>query len=151
MAKMGLAMRDDPPKVLDLSVREWGAPAGGFALSIREVPREDPDASPAVSVVLRNLSDDRRQLTIPGWLVFYKWEVAAADGTRVPVSPFGRERLKPERQTERFEISLAAGEANETQIPLGSIFSIRARGRYRVKASCEPLGEIVVRSNEILI
>ncbi len=151
---MGLIVRDDPPKVVDLSVREWGAPTEGLALSIREVPHADPDAQAAVSVVLRNVGTATKSLTIPGWLFFYRFEVrdnSEPGGTPAALSPFGRELLKPSRRTERLEIALAPGEATETQIPIGSLFNMPGKGRNRVRVSCEPAGGVVLQSNEIII
>jgi hypothetical protein len=135
---MGLTMRDDPPKVVDVANREWGMPRAGFALSIQQVPREDPSALPALSVALRNVSAEPKRFTVPGWLFFYRIEITGLDGTPVPMSPFGRQLLKPERNTERVDVSLAPGEATEAVIPIGSIFSMSAKGSYSVIAACEP-------------
>ncbi|MES1261304.1 MAG: hypothetical protein ABUS49_06155, partial [Acidobacteriota bacterium] len=52
MAKMGLSMRDDPPKVVDLTIRAWGETKAGLALSILEIPRDDPQALPRISIVI---------------------------------------------------------------------------------------------------
>lgn len=151
MAGMGLIVRDDPPKVVDLTVREWGAAANGFVLSIRQTPNADPDAQEAISVVLRNVGDSARELTVPGGLFFYRLEIAAADGAPVSPSPFGRELLKPERNTERVELRLGPGAVTETQIPVGSIFSLRKKGTYRVRASCALPDGTVLQSNEIVV
>ena len=35
LANMGLVLRDDPPKVIDMTGREWGEVVDGLALSIR--------------------------------------------------------------------------------------------------------------------
>ena len=84
LAGLGLIVRDDPPKVVDLTVRAWGAAVDGLALSIREVPHEDPDAQATVSVVLRNVGPAPRSLTVPGWLFFYQFEITGPDGRPPP-------------------------------------------------------------------
>jgi hypothetical protein len=151
MAGMGLIIRDDPKKVVDLSVRAWGPEADGFALSIREVPHEDPDAQAAVSLVLRNVGAAPRSLTVPGWLSFYRFDIAGPDGTPAALSSFGGELLRRARPTERLAISLAPGEYSETQIPIGSIYSLSGKVKYRVRASCDPAEGVVLQSNEITI
>jgi hypothetical protein len=40
---------------------------------------------------------------------------------------------------------------HETEIPIGSLFNLRARGRYMVSVSCEPLDGVTLTSNEIQI
>jgi hypothetical protein len=151
LAGMGLIVRDDPPKVVDLAAREWGAAVEGLALSIGEIPHADPDAQAAVSVVLRNAGAAARSLTVPGWLFFYRFEVRDSGGAPAAMSPFGRELLKPARRTERLEVVLAPGEANETQVPIGSIFNMPGKRRNLVRASCEPSAGVVLQSNEITI
>lgn len=151
MAKMGLSVRDDPPKVVDLTIRGWGETQAGLALSTLEIPQEDVDALPRISVVIRNVSHEPKSFTVPGWLFFYRVEVILADGSRAPLSPFGRELLKPERRTERIQVSLGPGEFREIEIPIGSIFNLPARGRYVVRVSCEPSGNVTLTSNEIVI
>jgi len=151
MAKMGLSVRDGPPKVVDLTIRSWGEQAAGLVLSVHDIPREDADALPRISVVIRNTGSERKTFTVPGWLFFYDVEVRLADGSVAPVSPFGRELLKPERRTERLEIALAPGEFQEAEIPIGSIFNLRARGRYTVKAWCHPFEGVTLVSNTIEI
>jgi hypothetical protein len=148
MAKMGLSVRDDPPKVVDLTVRQWGPENGGLALSIAELPREDPAALPTVTVVIRNVGHERKDFTVPGWLFFYEATVRLPDGSLAAVSPFGRQILKPERRTERLDVSLAPGQFSDTEIPIGSIFNLRARGPYTVSVVCETLS---LHSNEIVI
>lgn len=151
MAGMGLIVRDDPKKVVDLTVREWGPEVDGFVLSIREMPHEDPDAQAAVSLILRNVGGTLRSFVVPGWVFFYSFEILGSDGTPAAVSSFGRELLKPARRTERIEVALGPGEFTETQIPIGSLFSLSGRVKYRVVASCTPFEGVSVRSNLILI
>ena len=152
MAKMGLSMRDDPKKVIDPGARQWGAPAEGLALSIESVLlREDRSVMSNLSVVLRNVGDATKSLVVPGWLFFFHVEITGPDGTPVPVSSFGGELLKPSRRTERIDVTLAPGALTETQIPVGSIFEMRAKGEYRIEAWCELPGQTRLKSNRISI
>jgi hypothetical protein len=151
LAKMGLSVRDDPPKVVDLSVREFGEPQQGLALSIRQIPRDDPDALASVSVVIRNVSQEVRTFVVPGWLAFYQFDVRMPDGSPAPLTPFGRALAKPEHRNERSNVSLAPGALNETEVPLGSIFRLRRGAKYVVRASCEPAQGVTLRSNEIVL
>jgi hypothetical protein len=154
MAKMGLSVRDDPPKIVDLTTRSWGEPASGLVLSVCEIPREDREALPRISVVIRNIGQERKTLTVPGWLFFYQIEVRLPDGSLAPLSPFGRELLNPARRTEDLAIVLGQGGFHETEIPIGSLFNLRARGRYGVSVRCVPdfgKEEVTLRSNMITI
>jgi hypothetical protein len=154
MAKMGLSVRDDPPKVVDLTIRSWGEPADGLVLSVYEIPRYDREALPRISVVIRNIGQERKTLTVPGWLFFYHFEVLLPDDSPAPLSPFGRELLKPARRTENLAVPLDPGEFQEAEIPIGSLFNLRARGRYVVSVGCIPdlaTGEVTFRSNRITI
>jgi hypothetical protein len=82
LAKMGLIVRDDSPRVIDMTGREWGEPADGLALSIREGKKDDPGQLPVLSVVMRNAGPERKALTIPGWLFFYSvWPRVDEAGT----------------------------------------------------------------------
>ncbi|MGD1068775.1 MAG: hypothetical protein ABSB15_01435 [Bryobacteraceae bacterium] len=151
LAGMGLIVRDDPKKVVDLTVREWGAEVDGFVLSIREIPHEDPDAQAAVSMVLRNVGPAPRSVSVPGWLFFYRFEIIGPDGTAASMSSFGKELVKRTRPGERIEVALGPGEFTETQIPIGSMFSLSGKVKYRVRASCDLAEGVVLRSNEISI
>ena len=123
LARMGLSVRDDPKRVIDPAARVWGDPVDGFALSIDPMPD-------GLSVVIRNIGTSPRTLVVPGWLSFFRIEMEA------PLTPFGRELLKPERQTERVTVTLAPGELAETQIPLGALFALREKASYKVRVSC---------------
>ena len=140
---MGLMVRDDPPKVIDVAARTWGEPAEGFSLSIEQVPQDDPSAPPSLSVVLRNLSSEAKTFTIPGWLHFYRYDVTAE------LSPFGRQLLKPERATERLSVTFKPGEPIDTHVPIGSIFNMRQKGDYRTRVSCTLPSGATVLSNTI--
>jgi hypothetical protein len=150
MAKMGLSVRDDPPRVVDLSIRQFGETRDGLALSILQIPLEDREALASVSVVLRNVSQEPKAFTIPGWLAFYRMEVRLPDGSPAGLKPFGRALANAERRKESLNVTLAPGALNETEVPLGSIFNLRAGVGYTVKAFCEP-GGTLLESNEIVV
>jgi hypothetical protein len=151
LAKMGLSVRDDPPKVVDLSIREFGEAQHGLALSIRQIPRDDPAALASVSVVIRNVGQEPRTLIVPGWLGFYQFDVRMPDGSPAPLTPFGRALAKPENRKEPSSVTLAPGALNETEVPLGSIFRVRPGTRHAVKASSEPAAGVTLQSNEIVL
>jgi hypothetical protein len=152
MARMGLAMRDDPPKTIDISSRPWGTSRDGFALSLDSAPlREDASVTSNLSVVLRNEAPTARTLSLPAWLFLYRVELTGPDGNPVPASAFGREMLNPERGKERFERTLPPEGVIEAQIPLGSLFDLRAPGEYRATVSCELPGIGELRSNPVTL
>ena len=150
LARMGLSVRDDPPRVVDLSVRQFGESRGGLALSILQIPRDDRDALASVSVVLRNVSQEPKAFTIPGWLAFYRFDVRLPDGSPAAMKPFGRALADPNRKKESVKVALAPGGLNETEVPLGSIFNLKAGERFSVRASCQ-LNDTLLESNEIVI
>ena len=135
---MGLTVRDDPKRVIDPAARGWGETVDGFALSIKATPE-------GLSVVLRNVGTESRTLVVPGWLAFYKIEIEA------PPTPFGRELLKPERQTERIAATLAPGELTETQVPVTSLFAVRQGTGYRTRVRCATPGGETAYSNTITL
>jgi len=142
---MGLILRDDPPKVIDMTGREFGAAVNGLELSIREIPREDPGERAALSVVIRNRESERKTFTVPGWLFFYEVRIDA------PLNGYGDQVLKPERRNERFEVTLAANEAKETDVPLGLLYDLRPGSRYQVRVSARLADGAVLTSNEIVV
>lgn len=146
LANLGLVLRDDPPKLIDMAGREWGSVVDGLSLSIREIPRDDPRELAVLSVVIRNDTSERRTLTIPGWLFFYEVQVEGA-----ALTAYGSQLLKAERKTERIEVSLGSGEARETDLPLGALYAMKSGQPYRVVVLCRPGAGVVVRSNEIVV
>ena len=138
LAKMGLTVRDDPKRVIDPAERAWVEAVDGFALSIRAMPE-------GLSVVLRNVGTAPRTLVVPGWLAFYKIEIEA------PPTPFGRELMKPGRQTERITATLAPGELTETQVPVASLFAVQPEAAYRTRVSCVLPGGETAFSNTITL
>jgi hypothetical protein len=151
MANMGLVIRDDPPKVIDMTGREWGETVEGLALSIREIRKQDPGELATISVVMRNNGPQPRKFTMPGWLFFYEMEVVAADGSRVGLTPYGSRLMKQERAAENIQFALGPGEATETDLPLATLYDLRARGSYRVRVSCRAPEGGLLASNEIVV
>lgn len=144
---MGLTVRDDPKKVVDVAGRTWGQPVDDIALSMQLKAKEDPEELPAVSVAIRNVGAARRTLRTRGWLEFLKVTVRDSSGTDAELTSYGREITKPEHAPSPKEVELEPGEATEADIPIGSIY--RMKGKYRVQASCTtPEGGRSV-SNEI--
>ena len=140
LANMGLVLRDDPPKVIDLTGREWGEPAGGLTLSIRELKREDTEQVAGISVVMKNLGTDSRTLTIPPRIFFYQ-----AEG--LELTPYGRQLMNPDQKRKLVEVKLGPGEAIETDLPIAKIYNLR--GKLRI--TCQLPEGTVLRSNEITI
>jgi hypothetical protein len=133
LANMGLVLRDDPPKVIDLTGREWGEPAGDLVLSIRE-------QEAGISVVMKNLGTDPRTLTVPPWIFFYKVE-------GLELTPYGRQLMSPDQKRKNVEVTLRPGDAIETDLPISKVYNLR--GKLRV--ACQLADGTVLRSNEITI
>ncbi len=134
MANLGLTVRDDPPRVIDVDARAWGEPVDGFVVSIQRI-------TGTLSVVLRNVGSSARTLNIPTWLSFFKIEIEAA------LTPFGRELSK--REPQFINPTIGPGELVETQIPLGSLFLLKPNERYRIQVSCTLPGGQTLHSNTI--
>lgn len=145
LANLGLVLRDDPPKVVDLTGRQWGASVNGLALSIRALPREETRQPVVLSVVIRNEGPDRKTLVVPGWLFFYQIEIEA------PLTSYGSRLLQGERRDERVEVSLGPGDAKETDLPLGTLYQMRSGASYRVSVKCRLEDRRMLTSNEIQV
>ena len=124
LAKMGLAVRDDPPKVIDFAKRDWGEVREGLVLSAEVIRDTDPFS---LSIVMRNVGSEPWKFTVPGWLHFYSVRVRDANGGEVAMAPYGRAALDPSRRTEPVEVNLQPSGWTETLIPLGSFFSLQGR------------------------
>jgi hypothetical protein len=133
LANMGLVLRDDPPKVIDLTGREWGEPVGGLVLSVREQVA-------GISVVMKNLGTDPRTLTVPPWIFFYKIEGQE-------LTPYGRQLMNPDHKRQLVEVKLSPGEAIETDLPITKIYNLRDK----LRVSCRLEDGTLLRSNEITI
>jgi hypothetical protein len=151
---MGFSVRDDPKNVVDIAGRAWGEPVCGLALSVALKLQEDPDALPAISVAIHNRSAETQRLMTRGWLHFFSLSVINPDGAATPLTSYGAQLMKLERQPPLSAVTLAPGEAIEADIPIGAIYGMRptgGTGTFRVKASCETPGGDRITSNEILV
>jgi hypothetical protein len=144
LANMGLVIRDDPPKVIDMTGREWGDAVNGLALSVRELKREEPRQVAGISVVMKNGGAHLQQLDVPPWIVYY-----AIEG--LELTAYGRQSLNAERKMKNTEVTLNPGDAVETDLPIATIYKIRAAGDYKVQVSCRLPDGLVLRSNEIIV
>jgi hypothetical protein len=144
LANMGLVLRDDPPKIIDLTGREWGKAADGLALSIREIKREDVGQVAGISILMRNGGTAPVTFTVPPWIFFYKIE-------GLEFTPYGQLMMDPDRKTKSSEITLGPGDAIETDLPIATIYKMQAAGDYKVQVSCELPDQTVLRSNEITV
>jgi len=141
---MGLVLRDDPPKVIDMTGREWGEVVDELALSIRELGRDDPGEVAGISVVMKNEGTETRAFPIPPWIFFYKIE-------GLELTPYGRQLMSPDRKGKDVEVTLGPGAAIETDLPLGTIYNFSGAGNHKLQVSCELPGRAVLRSNELTI
>jgi hypothetical protein len=141
---MGLVIRDDPPKVIDLAGREWGAEVEGLVLSIRELPREDARQVTGISVVVRSVSSETKRLSVPSAAFFYRIE-------GLDLTPFGRQFFGGGYKGQNMNLTLAPGEPTETDLPLSTMYNVRGLGEHRVHVSCALPGGADLRSNEIVI
>jgi len=144
LANMGLVLRDDPPKVIDMTGREWGEVVDGLALSIRELGRDDPGEVAGISVVMKNEGTETRAFPIPPWIFFYKIE-------GLELTPYGRQLMSPDRKGKDVEVKLGPGAAIETDLPLGTIYNFSGAGNHKLQVFCELPGRAVLRSNELTI
>jgi hypothetical protein len=144
LANMGLVIRDDPPRVIDMTAREWGDPVDGLELSIRELPRDESGKVTGLSVVMRNTGSEAKRLNIPPWSYFYK-----VDG--LEFTPFGQQFARAEAKGPNVDVPLGSGDAIESDLPLSTIYRIRDPGEYRVQVSCTLPGGKELRSNPLMV
>jgi hypothetical protein len=144
LAKMGLVIRDDPPKVIVMTGREWGEAVDGLVLSVRELAREDSRSFAGISVVMKNESATPRKLRVPAWIHYFQ-----IDG--LEPTPYGRSVLDSARTAKQTEVMIAAGAAVEAELPISRIYEIRAPGIYPLSVSCRLPDQRVLRSNTIEI
>ena len=144
LANMGLVIRDDPPKVVDLTGREWGAETDGLALSIRELPREDPRQVTGISVIMRNAGTETKRVSISSGPLFYR--IHGLD-----LTPFGKQYFNSARKPQGTTVTLGPGEPNETDLPLSTMYDLRRIGEHRVYVTAVLPDGAELRSNEISI
>ncbi len=141
---MGLVLRDDPPKVIDMTGREWGETASGLQLSVRELKREEAHQIAGISVVMRNTKSQGRVLNIPPWILFYQVE-------GLGLSLYGHQAVRSGRTAKNIDVTLAPGGAVETEIPLATLYDVTKGGDYRIHVSSRLPDGTALRSNEITI
>jgi hypothetical protein len=144
MANLGLVIRDDPPKVIDMTGRVWGEPVDGLVLSIRELPREEERQVAGISVVMKNEGAEAKTMRVPEGIFFYRVE-------GLELSPYGRQFMNSQQKDKRIEVNPGPGEATETDLPLATIYNLKSAGNYNVRVSCELPGGALLKSNEITI
>jgi hypothetical protein len=145
LANLGLIFRQDPPRQIRTEGREWGETVEGLQLSIQENRKEDPDQLASISVIMKNVGNESRPLTIPGWMHFFRVETTA------PLSAFGQRLLAPDARRETINIVMNPGDATETDVPAGSLYDMSAKGEYPVRVSCTLPGGATLLSNAIRI
>src|SRR5580698_2887621 len=132
LANMGLVLRDDPPKVIDMTGREWGEAVDGLTLSVRELKRDQPRQVAGISVVMKNAGTDAKTLDVPPWIYYYEIE-------GLELTPYGRQSMNQERGEKNIEVTIA------------TIYKLRVAGDYKVQVSCRLPDARVLRSNEIVV
>ncbi len=144
LAKMGLVIRDDPPRVIDMTGREWGDAVDGLALSVRELAREDSRSVTGISVVMKNEGAKAKTLSVPSWIHYFHIE-------GLEPTPYGRKVLDSGRTAKEAEDTIAPGAAIEAELPIGRIYEMRAPGVYPVAVWCRLPDRSLLRSNNIEI
>lgn len=141
LGKSGLILRGDPPKVIDLAGREWGQAKGGMALSLTA-------QGAGLSVVLRNVGEERRVLAVPGWLHFFEIFLQAPDGSPAALTSYGRRALQPGAAATLMHVALAANQAVEVDVPIAVLYQMQAQGTYSAQLQCAVLG---IQSNRCVL
>jgi len=137
LANMGIWIRlndkrtEPPPE----EGRDWGEPAGNFALSLASRGDEN------VSILIKNLGATEIRAQLPGWLHYFKVEVIGPDGGAVALKPFGKQALNDPHLARLVERSFPAGKYLATDIPVGALYDMRLTGVYRVMVSCPVPGQ----------
>ena len=143
MARMGLAFKSDPIKVIETEGREWGGVTGGLDLSI--APRKDQ--KDLISVILRNVEPAAKRVVTRGWLHFLEVHVTAPDGSAVPLSAYGRQALDTSRATSQMTVQLGPNEMVETELPIGILYEMSMRGGYKVSVSSQLPGGVLTSND----
>ena len=140
LAKSGLILRADPPKVIELKGRAWGEMVGGLALSA--APKTG--APNILSLILRNAGDAPCSLVVPGWLHFFSVHVTAPGGLPAPFTAYGRAALAPDQDRTRLEVRLEPQQSVEVELPVTLLFEMKTPGTHIVRAEYPAL---TLRSN----
>jgi hypothetical protein len=146
MARMGLAFKSDPIKVIETAGREWGPVTGGLALSI--APRKDQ--KDMLSVILRNVDGSAKRIATRGWLHFLEVDLKSPSGKDVVLTEYGRRALDPNQAKPDMVVQLGPDEMVETEWPVGLFYDMSEPGTYKVRVSCQLPGGIL-QSNDCLM
>jgi hypothetical protein len=146
MARMGLAFKSDPIRVIETAGRQWGPVTGGLDLSI--APRADQ--KDLLSVILRNVEPTAKRIVTRGWLHFLEVDLKSPSGTDTPLSAYGRRALDPSQAKPDVAVPLGPNEMVETELPLCIFYEMSEPGTYRTSVSCR-LPEGILTSNECVI
>lgn len=146
MARMGLALKADPPKVIETEGREFGTITGGFDLSVAQ----RKDQNDLLSVILRNVEPAAKRIVTHGWLAFLEIHLKSPEGADVPLSAYGRVALGPDRAKSNAAIQIGPGEMVETELPVGLLYDLYSPGTYQVIVSCQVDGGVLT-SNTCLL
>jgi hypothetical protein len=137
MAKSGLILRGDPPKVVHLDGRQWGAQGDGLSISIQGFDRDGA----FLSVILKNEGPEPKTIRTSGWVHFFQIEVTDDGGSRVPLTAFGECARRP--AAEITITALQPGNPVEIELPLHLLVQLTRGRRYSAEVSCridaEPL------------
>jgi hypothetical protein len=128
MAISGLVMKDDEPLEVRDPDRQWGPSVDGLMLSAKARGQR-------LSVVLKNSGTEEIRANIPGWLFFYRLDIAPP----APLNNFGKQVLDPKRNDRHTEIVLTPEKAIEAELTIDSLYDLRG-GSHRITVSCEIAG-----------
>jgi hypothetical protein len=141
MANLGLALRDTRREKVTNDQRQWGPEVEGFVLSIHLV-----EPMPTLSVALKNTTPVERRAVLPPWLLYYKVSINALP------TPFGRQVLSGAQNLPPTEVVFPPGQPVITEIPIATLYDMRAPGEYKVSVSCPvPGSQAILTSNEISV
>lgn len=143
LANLGLVLRDDPPKVIDMTGRVWGDTIEGLALSIRELPRDDEGRVTGISVVVKNTGTASRALDGP---LAARYEIEGLER-----SAYGHQLSASTPRVSPSPVTLGPGGAIETELPIATTYEMRSAGDYKLLLSCRLPDGTALRSNELTV
>lgn len=147
LANLGFVMRDTRRDKVGAAHRQWGPEVEGFVLSLHLV-----EPIPTLSVALKNTRPVERRASLPGWLFYYSVHLTTPNGSNAQLTPFGRQILSPERSQQTVEVVFPPGKPVMTEIPIATLYDMRAPGEYRVFVTCPAPGSgETLTSNELTI
>jgi hypothetical protein len=93
---------------------------------------------------MKNGGTSPKTLDVPPWIFYYEIE-------GLELTPYGRQSMNTERKSNNIEVTVNPGNAIETDLPIATIYKIRAAGEYKVQVSCRLPDGGMLRSNEIVV